>query len=355
MKIIFTGGGTLGHVIPALTVAHTLEKQKRDNIELFYIGQKSSVEERYLKEKFPNIPFISIVAGKYRRYFDIKNLFDPIFVIIGFFQSLYHLGKIKPDLVFSKGGFVAVPVCYAARILRIPVLVHESDLTIGLANRLTGYVADKILTTFPIDSSDKYVHVGLPINEEILHARSSNLSESIDQTKPVLMFVGGSSGAVFVNDLVWKNLQTITNIANVIHIYVNGDVPAGDYKNYFPYKRVDQMTMGGLYKISDIVVGRCGATTLFETATLYKPMFAMPLPYSNSRGDQIENAKFFEKSEAIEWVDQDSESIDNILAKLISFIGDKEKQKVIKGNLVKFDSSNATTKIIDIINTYEKR
>ncbi|MFP4456386.1 MAG: undecaprenyldiphospho-muramoylpentapeptide beta-N-acetylglucosaminyltransferase [Clostridia bacterium] len=296
-KIVFTGGGTAGHVMPILALVDDL---KVKGFDMHYIGSKNGIEKTLAEDK--NIPYYSVSTGKLRRYFDLENFIDPFRVIKGTWEARKLLKKIKPDLIFSKGGFVSVPIILAASNLRIPVILHESDYSPGLANKLTLRFADKILVTFPETlnylSKEKSLLVGTPIRKEILQG---DINKGKDLTgfdeKPTLMVMGGSSGSQTINKVVRSSLEELIKEFNVIHLCGKGNLKS-EYINVNGYKQFEFVTdeLPHLFAITDLMVSRAGANTLYELLSLHMPNILIPLPLSSSRGDQILNAKSFSKS-----------------------------------------------------------
>ena len=296
-KIILTGGGTAGHVTPNLALIPELREK---GFEILYIGSYNGIEKDLITEA--GIEYRPISSGKLRRYFDIKNFTDPFRVMRGFFQSRRIMKAFRPDVVFSKGGFVAVPVTLAARTLRVPVISHESDMTPGLANKLAMPSATKICCNFPETLNylpkDKAVLTGSPIRKELLSgSREEGLKEAgFDGQKPVLLVIGGSLGAVHINDMVRKVLGRLLPDFDIIHICGKGNVSEEliGTPGYVQYEYVGAK-LRDLFAAADIMVYRAGANAICEILALRKPNLLIPLPKSASRGDQILNAGSFEK------------------------------------------------------------
>lgn len=295
-RIVFTGGGTAGHVTPNIAL---FPKLKEMGYDIHYIGSYDGIE-RKLIEDF-RIPYYGISTGKLRRYFDIKNFSDPFRVIKGFVEAKRILKTLKPDVVFSKGGFVSVPVVRAAAMLKIPCIIHESDMTPGLANKLCIPVASKICCNFPETlqdlPADKAVLTGSPIREELTKGDKHKGLKMCDFTssKPVIMVIGGSLGAAGVNTLVREALPKLLLDFQVVHICGKEKIDnlllnKQGYKQ-FEYVKED---LKDLFAMADIVISRAGANAICELLALRKPSLLIPLPARASRGDQILNAKSFE-------------------------------------------------------------
>ena len=296
-KIVLTGGGTAGHVTPNLAL---VPKLKAAGYDILYIGSTNGIEKE-LAEK-AGLKYEGISSGKLRRYFDLKNFTDPIRVTKGFAQAHRIIRKYKPDIVFSKGGFVAVPVTVAAKTLNVPVISHESDMTPGLANRIAGPFASKICCNFPetmhLLPKGKAVLSGSPIREEILTgSREEGLKFlGFDGSKPCLMIIGGSLGSVHVNEAVRGILPWLLERFDVIHICGKGNLDEGktDLPGYRQFEYVSA-ELKNLFAAADIMISRAGANAICEILALKKPNLLIPLSANASRGDQILNADSFRK------------------------------------------------------------
>lgn len=296
-KIFLTGGGTAGHVTPNLALIPGLMKA---GYQLEYVGSSGGIERRLIEPL--NIPYHAIAAGKLRRYFDWQNFTDVLRVIGGFIQAVGLMLRHRPNLLFSKGGFVATPVVWAAWLLRVPVIIHESDITPGLANRLSMPFARKVCYSFP-ETSDylpagKAVYTGIPVREELLHGDGDNARRwlAFEEDRPLMLVVGGSLGSEVINTAVYEVLEELLATFNVVHICGAGHIqqtltalPA-----YRQFEYLDEQ-LKHLFAITDIVISRAGATMLFELLALRKPNLLIPLSRKASRGDQILNAESFEQ------------------------------------------------------------
>lgn len=294
--IVMTGGGTAGHVTANLAlIPHLLE----DGWNIQYIGSHTGIE-RTLLAAFPNIPYHAISCGKLRRYKDIQNFIDPFRVLRGAWQAFWLLRKIRPALVFSKGGFVSVPVAVGGWLNRVPVLLHESDLTMGLANRICAPFAAAILTTFPGTAQHvkKGIQTGTPLRAALFAGtREKGLALcGFSGEKPVLLVTGGSTGAVAVNNAVRAALPTLLPTYQVAHLCGAGNVEESlaDTPGYRQFAYLEE-DLADVFAIADILVSRAGSTTISEILALRKPALLIPYPSSSSRGDQIENAQDLEK------------------------------------------------------------
>ncbi|WP_284638757.1 undecaprenyldiphospho-muramoylpentapeptide beta-N-acetylglucosaminyltransferase [Paenibacillus silviterrae] len=296
-KIIFTGGGSAGHVTPNLAIMAKLRPRGWD---MEYIGSRDGIEKEIIDQE--GIPFHHISSGKLRRYFDVKNFKDPINVVKGVAEAYRLLRRLKPDLVFSKGGFVSVPVILASWLNRIPVIAHESDFTPGLANKISTPFASRVCVTFPETlrylKSSKGECTGLPIRDRILEGKPLKGLTLCDfhSQKPVLLVMGGSLGAQAINRIIREELDALLERYQIIHICGKGHVDAvfEGRRGYKQFEYVSQ-ELPDLLACADVVVSRAGSTSIFEFLALQKPMLLIPLSLQASRGDQILNAKSFQQ------------------------------------------------------------
>ena len=296
-KIVLTGGGTAGHVTPNIALIPAL---KDAGYDISYIGSYDGIEKKLIQDF--DIPYTGIATGKFRRYLDVKNLTDPFRVIKGFAEARKYLKELKPDVVFSKGGFVSVPVVRAAASLKIPCIIHESDMTPGLANKLCIPVAHKVCCNFPETLNhlpkEKAVLTGSPIRQELLTGdRGAALKFcGLSADKPVILIIGGSLGSVVVNNAVRKILPELLKNFQVIHLCGKDkvDVSLKDLKGYVQFEYI-QDELKDLFALADIVISRAGANAICELLALHKPNLLIPLSANASRGDQILNARSFER------------------------------------------------------------
>lgn len=306
-KIVLTGGGTAGHVTPNMAL---IPKLRELQYEIAYMGSYDGIEKK-LMEDF-NIPYFGIATGKFRRYFDPKNFSDPFRILKGMREARKYLKEIKPDVVFSKGGFVSVPVVRAAYSLGIPCIIHESDMTPGLANKLCIPVARKVCCNFPETFSmlptSKAVLTGSPIRKELaMGSKEAGYRLcGFDASKPIIMVVGGSLGSAAINQAVRDVLPELLKDFQVVHLcgkekMDNLLLTTSGYKQ-FEYVRSE---MKDLFAMADLVISRAGANAISELLALKKPNILIPLPMGSSRGDQIMNAKSFESQGFSIVIDED--------------------------------------------------
>lgn len=317
-KIVLTGGGTAGHVTPNIAL---MPRLKELGYEIHYIGSYDGIEKKLIEEM--GIPYYGISSGKLRRYFDWQNFTDPFRVLKGFVEAKKLLKKLKPDVVFSKGGFVTVPVVQAAKQCRIPTIIHESDMTPGLANKLAIPAATKVCCNFPETvkylPEGKAVLSGSPIRQELL---SGNKQAALNfcgftSDKPVLMIIGGSLGSVAVNTAIRNILPELLKTFQVVHLCGQGnlDETLVGTEGYIQFEYIKK-ELADLFAMADIVVSRAGANAICELLALRKPNLLIPLTAAASRGDQILNAASF-KQQGFSLVLQEEEITNELLLSTI--------------------------------------
>jgi UDP-N-acetylglucosamine--N-acetylmuramyl-(pentapeptide) pyrophosphoryl-undecaprenol N-acetylglucosamine transferase len=292
--ILLTGGGTAGHVTPNIALLPALRSA---GYMISYIGSATGIERELMARE--NVPYFAIPTGKLRRYLDLRNFTDLFRIKRGFLKSLFLVARIKPRVLFSKGGFVSCPVVWACWLLRVPVIIHESDISPGLANKLSLPFAKKICYSFPETAAHlpphKAVHTGIPVRQSLFSgdALSGRALCRFNDARPVIMVIGGSLGAQAVNACVRQSLETLLREYQVCHVCGKGNL-AENRPGYAQFEYVNE-ELAHLFAMADMVVSRAGATALFELVALGKPNLLVPLPLSASRGDQILNAQSFEK------------------------------------------------------------
>ena len=296
-KIIMTGGGTAGHVTPNIALLPSL---KEAGYDVTYIGSYTGIEKELIEAQ--GIPYYGIASGKLRRYFDLKNMSDPFRVIKGLGQAMRLMKKIKPDIVFSKGGFVSVPVVLAAKACGIPAIIHESDITPGLANRIAIKGAKKVCCNFPETlkylPADKAVLTGSPMRKELFSGDKEiayKLCGFPSERKPVLLIIGGSLGSKAINEAVRKILPQLLKDFHVIHLCGKGNLDASlsGLEGYAQFEYVSK-ELTHMFALTDLAISRAGANSICELLALHKPNILIPLSAAASRGDQILNARSFE-------------------------------------------------------------
>ena len=352
-RIVLTGGGTAGHVSPHLAVLPYLLKEGYD---VHYIGTRDGIEHQLMD--LPGVTYHTVKSGKLRRYHDWKNFTDPFRVIAGAFQSARLMRTLKPDVLFSKGGFVSVPVVFGAWLHHVPTLCHESDLTPGLANRICSRFADKVAATFPECAKTlgkKGVLTGTPLRDGLfLGKREKGLAfAGFDGKKPVLLMMGGSLGAQSVNRVLRAILPELTREMDVIHICGKGnlDEKLKVTRGYFQAEFV-QDELPDVIAAADLVLSRAGSNALCEFAALHKPMLLVPYPKGASRGDQILNAESYRARGLCQVLLQENMNEQSLLNALKRLYTDREQ---LSRALSQEGTLNGTQKILDLIHEIEKK
>lgn len=353
-KIIMTGGGTAGHVTPNIAL---MPKLKELGYEIQYIGTEAGIERKLIEDE--HIKYHVISSGKLRRYFDIKNFTDPFKVIKGVFEAKKILKKESPDIVFSKGGFVSVPVVLGAYFNKIPVIIHESDMTPGLANKIAMPYATKICVTFKeaLNSvnKDKAVLVGSPIRSELFKGSKIKGKEicGFKDDKPVILVTGGSQGSRIINDCVRECLPTLLKNFNVIHLCgaSNLDKTLDKTSGYVQFEYAKD-ELAHLMALSNIIISRAGANIIFEMLALKKPNILIPLSAKASRGDQILNANSFEKDGYSMVIEEENLNALNLIDRIKILY--EERDQYIK-NMSKSEQSDSLNKIVGLIEQYRKK
>lgn len=349
-KIALTGGGTAGHVTPNIALIPELKKR---NFDIIYIGMKDGVEKEICERH--SIIFYGVTCDKLRRYLDIKNLKMPINVIKGIIEAKQILKREKVDIIFSKGGFVGLPVVIAAKSLGIPVVSHESDLTLGLANKLSVPFANVICTNFEETAktikNNKGIYTGCPIRNELFNGNAEKGKNFLGfkNDKPILFVIGGSLGSVKVNNIIRENLDEILKTFNVAHGCGKGKMDPS-IKNIDGYKQYELIKdeLADVYAAADVVVSRAGANVIFELMALNKVNLLIPLGLNASRGDQILNAKLFKKKQWSEIMLEDEYDKDKTLfIKRLNTLWEN-KDKYLE-NLKRANLGNVCEQIAEII------
>lgn len=353
-KIVLTGGGTAGHVTPNIALIPELQKQ---GYEVHYIGSYDGIEKKLIEKL--NIPYYGISSGKLRRYIDLKNLSDPFKVIKGLAQARRLLGKIKPDVVFSKGGFASVPVVLAAKSKKIPCIIHESDMTPGLANKICIPCAQRVCTNFPETlkhlPAEKAVLTGSPIRAELFNGNKEKGLKfcGFDDSKPVILIIGGSLGAVAVNNAVRAILPQLLEKFQIIHLCGKGklDESLKDVKGYVQFEYIHD-ELSDLMAASDIFISRAGANAICEILALRKPNILIPLSAQASRGDQILNAASFEKQGYSIVIQEEDITNEKLLAAVNDAYTNKDKYITA---MKRSQLNNSIEKITGLISTAAKK
>ncbi len=346
-KIILTGGGTAGHVTPNIALIPDL---KDAGFEIKYIGSVNGMEKQLVEAAGLN--YYGISSGKLRRYFSWKNFSDPFRVLKGYFQAKKILKKYRPDIVFSKGGFVTVPVVFAANKYKIPVIIHESDMTPGLANKLAMKKATKVCHNFPETASflgEKAVHTGSPIRRELFTGNKLTALDMCGFTanKPVIMVTGGSLGAENVNRLVREALPSLLLKFQVAHLCGKGkiDTSLNHLEGYAQFEYISD-EMKDFFAMADLIISRAGANSICEICALKKPNILIPLSAKASRGDQILNAQSYHKQGFSEVLEEDNATPAD-LAALVETVYSNRHQYIHA--MEKSTAGNGVDKIMKLI------
>jgi UDP-N-acetylglucosamine--N-acetylmuramyl-(pentapeptide) pyrophosphoryl-undecaprenol N-acetylglucosamine transferase len=346
MKIVFTGGGTGGHIIPNLAVITALRKTK-PRVKIVYIGCKNSIEESLVKEA--KIEFHAVKSGKLRRYFSLRNFTDALKIPIGILQAWFLLRKIKPDVVFAKGGYVSIPTSVAAGWLKIPLIIHESDASFGLATRIAARFAKKICISFPAKSlGEKLVLTGNPIRKSGNSAKGKKFLKFGNRSKPIVLITGGSSGAFFLNHLTELTAKDLVKKVNLA--WLTGGQKTKNFKiaNLRKFDFLGKEYLDVL-AASDLVISRAGANAIMEIAAAGKPSILIPLPKEGSRGDQILNAKFFRENAAAETLMQETLTAEEFVEAIVKTLKNKREMQKMGKAVLKLSPKDAAKKIAKII------
>ena len=348
-KIVFTGGGTAGHVTPNIALIDVL---KHEGWQIDYIGSADGVEKDMITAI--NIPYHTVNTGKLRRYFSWKNFIDPLKMMIGIGQSYQLLRTLKPNVVFSKGGFVAFPVVVGAWLNRIPIVAHESDMSPGLANRLSFPFVDQICVTFAsakkhFKRQDKVEVTGTPIRQELFNGnKASGLARcGFSDEKPCLLVIGGSQGARVMNECVRLILDKLCQTFQVIHLCGKGKVDSSllARAGYCQFEYAD-VALPDLFAASEMVISRAGANSLYEILALGKPHVLIPLSQQVSRGDQVQNARYFQQQGISVVVSEETLSPETLLAAVDEV---SAHQEAIIEKIKALGIQSATMSIIGVI------
>ncbi len=349
LRVVLTGGGSAGHVNPNIALIEVLRARGMD---INYLGSKDGVERAMISAL--NIPYYAVRSGKLRRYFSWKNFTDPLNVLLGIGQAYRLIKRLKPQVVFSKGGFVALPVVVAAWLNRVPVIAHESDLTPGLANRLSLPFINRLCVTFPYTRvgkrhQHKVIVTGTPIRSALLQGSVERglalcgFSATID----CLLVMGGSLGARRVNECVREALSALTARYQVIHLCGKGNIDTTllTMTRYRQFEYVEA-ELADLLAATHVVISRAGANALLEILACGKPHVLIPLPRAVSRGDQELNARYFAQLGISEVVEQPDLTVDTLLAAL----GRIEQQYNARvTSIANLNIQSATAQVVDLI------
>ncbi len=375
MKIVFTGGGTGGHIFPIIAIARELKTicfNKKERLEMFFVGPgDNNLIKTFSKENI----FVKIIpAGKLRRYFSLENISDILFKIpAGIFKATMFLIKARPDIVFSKGGFGSLPVVYAAKILSIPVIVHESDAAVGLANRKAFKSAKIIITGFPLSDNlipkEKAIFLGNPLRKELLNGSKEEGIKifNITQEKPILLIFGGSQGAVRINNAVLEALNKILDLFEIIHQC--GETNYQEMKNqtniifqqnpekekyYHLYGFLNEEQMKHAFKISNLIITRAGAGIIFEVLACGIPSILIPLKES-AQDHQQKNAYFVQERGAGIVIEEQNLMPNYLIERLKGFFSSPDLSKQMSKKALEISMPNSAYRIADLIIDFVKK
>lgn len=353
--LLLTGGGTAGHVSVNEALIPIFEERGYD---VHYIGSEDGIEREIIGNRFPHITYHPIKSGKLRRYFSMKNFTDPFRVGVGLLQALKIIRKLKPELIFSKGGFVSVPVALAGQLTKTPVVIHESDVTPGLANKLAVPFATHVFTVFDQTLNylpkEKSTCSGAVVRPELFEGTVEEGLKitGFDGDKAVLLVTGGSQGAKILNDGVRKELTALTATFDIIHLCGKGNADATleDIPGYQQYEYVTT-ELSHLLALADYTVSRAGSNAIFEFVALKKPMLLVPLSRENSRGDQILNANFF-KSLGLAHVIEEEQLAETKLSLLLERL--QEEREDLITNIEANEQPKTAEEMAKLILSYQK-
>jgi len=368
MKIIFTGGGTAGHIFPIVAIVRQMKKNyPYGGFDFYYLGPKDKFAKELLEKEDVKVKII--LAGKFRRYFSLRNIIDIFKVPIGILQSFYHIFVISPDVIFSKGGYGSVPVAFSGTILNVPIFLHESDIVPGMANKIVGKFALEIFIGFSVDETEgfpteKKLSVGNPILEKMTMGskKEAKLTFKLTGGKPVVLIIGGSQGAQKINNTILANLPSIVKDYEVIHMTGENNfvqiekegrvVLSGNYlKYYHPVSFLSEKDLADAYAVADLIVSRAGAGSIFEIAASGKPSILVPL--ANSAQDhQVKNAYAYAQRGAGLVIEETNFKPHFILERINYLFDRPEKMKKMSERALEFSRPNAARIIADYLVSY---
>lgn len=354
-SIILTGGGTAGHVSLNQAIIPELLAQGYD---VHYIGSHDGIEKEIIGDAFPKVPYHEISSGKLRRYFSLKNFTDPFRVVLGIGQALSIIRKVKPKIIFSKGGFVSVPVVIAAKLANVPVVVHESDVTPGLANKIALPFASHIFTVFKETMqhlpNDKATCTGSIIRQQLFEGNKERGLKlcGFQDDKKVLLVMGGSLGSVILNDALRENLKQLLPAFNIIHLCGKGNVDES-LNHVEGYRQFEYVTdeLSDLLFVSNFVVSRAGSNSIFEFLALHKPMLLIPLSAAKSRGDQILNANLFKRQGFAHVLEEEALTKESFMTAIEALI--KSEEEIID-KMLDAERPKTPSEMANLILQYEK-
>ena len=354
--ILLTGGGTAGHVSVNEALIPVFQER---GYEVHYIGSHDGIEKELIGDRYPTVMYHAIQSGKLRRYFSMKNFTDPFRVGAGFFQALSIIRKVKPELIFSKGGFVSVPVAFAGQVAKVPVVVHESDVTPGLANKLASPFSTHIFTVF--EQTLNYVPKvkatcsGAIIRPELFEGKREMGLQLIGATgkKPIIIVMGGSQGSKVLNDALRSEIEPILRIFDIIHLCGKGNLDT-TLENKDGYKQYEYVTdeLPHLLAASNFAISRAGSNAIFELLALKIPMLLIPLSAAQSRGDQILNANYFKSLGLARVLTEEEIPTSSLSVELSHFKADE--QELMK-KMQEIESPKTPEEMVELIMAFRKK
>ena len=372
MKVVFTGGGTAGHIFPIIAIIREIRKNDPSgDFQFFYIGPEDKFAKKIFSEE--GIEVKTILAGKIRRYFSFQNVIDLLFKVpLGFFQAFYHIFVISPDLIFSKGGYGSIPAVISGWMLLVPIFIHESDVFPGLANRIASRFALEIFTAFPVEKTayfpaKKMISVGNPLREIILSGPKENPKEILKLTgkKPIIFFIGGSQGAQRINDELLSDLSDFLKNFEIIHqtgrknfeqVKKEAEVviDKGLEKYYHPYPFLSEIEMAAALRAADLIISRAGAGIIFEIAAIGKPSILVPLKNS-AQDHQVKNAYVFAENGAVMVMEEENFRAHFLLEVIRQLFSRPKKLKKMAKKAEEFSRPQAARIIAQYIVEYLKQ
>jgi UDP-N-acetylglucosamine--N-acetylmuramyl-(pentapeptide) pyrophosphoryl-undecaprenol N-acetylglucosamine transferase len=353
--IVFTGGGTAGHVLPNFPL---IEKFLNDKWKVYYIGSNDGIEKQIIEENFKGkVEYFGITCDKLRRYATYKHFLMPFKLIYGFYEALFLLMKLKPGIIFSKGGFVSVPIVFASYILRKKIVIHESDYSIGLANKMAFPMADLIAVSFDMFLYDKKYHkkmiqIGPLIRSSFLDRKNIINVDFLNKDKKTLLILGGSLGAKNINEVIYRNIDELLYKFNVLHICGKGNLPNFSSEKYKDSYKVFEFLNEGISNLinsSDLIISRAGINSIWEILLMKKPSILIPLSEKKSRGDQVDNANYFKKLGVVDVIQDDDLNFHIMMRKIEEMLENYNFfSKNIEENNFQLGNDELYKKIIDL-------
>lgn len=345
--IILSGGGTGGSVFPLISIKEEFEKQN-SNFDFVWVGTKKGIEVKIIKKE--NIKYYGISSGKLRRYFSWHNFIDIFKIAKGFFDSIYLILKIRPKAVLSAGSFVSVPLVFASWIFRVPILIHQQDIRPGLANKLMSPFANKITVTFEKSLVDykNAIWAGNPFSIICENKIDIKKELGVNGSLPIVVILGGGNGSTAINNIVKKSIKSISDIAQVVHIYGKGKGLSIKEKNYYSFDFLEHEKIIALLRASDLVVSRSGLGILTEISFLKKISILIPMPHTH----QEDNAEVFSEKKAAVVLDQEKIKADDFIKNIKDLLRNTEKRKIIENNAGEVIKSGAGEEIVKCVNEF---